>query len=140
MPTFERAGNATVGVVLEPLRQEKTGGPPVANVLVSMYRAIQRILAVLGGRLHLGDPGVDGAHTGHLDAQWRNVIAPPVANTAFAVPHDLQRVPVGYLVLRADRAVRVYDDPTNAHTSQVLWLAADAADAEITLLILPPPS
>lgn len=57
------------------------------------------------------------------------------ANTEFSVTHHLDRVPVGFFVTNADKAVSVYASGT-AWTSTTIYLKADAANAAITISVL----
>jgi hypothetical protein len=80
--------------------------------------------------------GVDGYRGGNLDTQYIDVATTPaVADTEFLIIHGLKRVPVGYIVVRQDRACRVYDSSIGSWTDSLLYLKCDVASASIKLLV-----
>jgi hypothetical protein len=44
-------------------------------------------------------------------------------------------VPVGYLVVRSDKASRVYDSAVGSWTESIMYLKCDVATATIKLLV-----
>ena len=54
------------------------------------------------------------------------------ADTEFTVSHDLNRIPVYYLVVYSDKACSVYDSGT-AWTDSEIYLKCDAANVNIKL-------
>ena len=56
------------------------------------------------------------------------------ANTEFAVAHTLKRIPIGYLVIRNNKAGFVYDS-SSAFTAENIYLKHSIANAAITILI-----
>lgn len=55
-------------------------------------------------------------------------------DTEDSVPHDLRKVPVGYIVIGKDAAGDVYD--SSAHTSTDLKLKCSVASVTITLIVI----
>lgn len=125
MASQERDAPGTAGTDLVALElPEKT---VARGVIVSLYRALETIIGLLEGRLNLGT-GRHASWSGHVDGQWLEVVL-PTADTDFAVPHGLGRVPAAYILgglsgLRPGAGVwyNFYDSPVNAHTDQILWL------------------
>jgi len=80
--------------------------------------------------------GVNGYRAGNLDAQFIDInTTPAVANTEFVVIHGLQRVPVGYLIVRADKACNVYDSSAGSWTESLLYLKCDTAGVTIKIVL-----
>ena len=80
--------------------------------------------------------GVDSYRTGNLDAQYIDVTTTPgVADTEFVVVHGLRRVPIGYIVVRKDRACEVYDSSIGSWTDSVMYLKCNVATATIKLIV-----
>lgn len=80
------------------------------------------------GNMTVGDIGrnIDGYPTAAVSAG--------VINTDFPVAHGLNRVPVGYHVVRAGAAVKIYDGVT-AWTKTTLYLRADTINVHFTVFI-----
>ena len=76
-------------------------------------------------------------YSGNMKGQWKNVTAPGVANTEFAVPHDLGYVPTHYPIINADRACKVYQLPNTGTpwTAQNIYLKCDTANAVLRIFI-----
>lgn len=56
------------------------------------------------------------------------------AGTEDELTHNLKRVPVGYILVRADKAVALYDGAT-AWTTTLLYLKANASSAAVTVMV-----
>ena len=78
--------------------------------------------------------GVSATRAGNLDAQYIDVYTPG-ADTEFAVPHGLGRKPIGYDVVRQDKACNVYDSSGGSWGEDTLFLKCDAANATIKLRV-----
>jgi hypothetical protein len=70
-----------------------------------------------------------------LDAQYIDFLCPAIRDTEFIVPHGLGRVPVGYVVVRIDRAANVYDSSVGSWSPTLLYLKCDTASASIRLMV-----
>jgi len=95
---------------------------------------IREIISRINGGWSMGT-GVSGYKAGNLDAQYIDVLAPSAANTEFVIPHGLGRRPIGYVVVRSDRAVSVYDSSNGSWGDSLMYLKADTASATIRLLV-----
>ena len=84
------------------------------------------LAALLNAGLKFGD---------NFNAQLKTYTTNAVANTADAVAHTLKRVPIGFLLLKSDKAVSLYDGGT-AWTATTLSIKANVASATVTLLIV----
>lgn len=105
--------------------------PSTAELLSNTLRAIVK---KLNGLVFLGT-GLNGHRAGNIDAQYIDVLAPSAPNTEFPVVHGLSRVPIGYDVVRKDRAVDVYDSSAGSWTDKLFFLKASVADASIKLRV-----
>src|SRR5574341_1960202 len=98
--------------------QAEADGKVTLQTLSYLYAVLLGIVKAINGFLSMGD-GSHGSWTGNLDAQYKDVLTPAVADTEFTVFHELGRLPVGYHVVRRDKAGTVYDSrpPPGARTS-----------------------
>ena len=112
------------------LEQGKMSGTTAAY-LTSSLRAI---IAKFNGGISLG-VGSSGYRAGNLDAQYIDVFTPSVADTEFAIPHGLGRKPIGYDVVRKDKACIVYDSSGGSWGEKVFFLKCNAASATIKLRV-----
>jgi hypothetical protein len=76
-------------------------------------------------------------YTGNISGQWANVTAPAGANTEFAVPHTLGRIPSFYLFI-SDRACRLYQLPNTGTvwTLNNVYLKCDTSSAVLRIFLL----
>lgn len=111
-----------------------TEGKMTEQTALSVSGKIREIIARLNGRISLGT-GLSAHRAGNVNAQYIDVLTPGVADTEFIVPHGLQRKPIGYIVVRKDRAVDIYDSSAGSWTDSLLYLMADVADATVKLLV-----
>lgn len=86
------------------------------------------------GGISLGN-GLSGYRAGNLDAQYIDVFTPAVADTEFTVPHGLGRKPIGYDVVRKDKAAIVYDSSGGSWGDNVLYLKCNVASVTIKLRV-----
>jgi hypothetical protein len=86
---------------------------------------------LINGNVSFGD----GTNADNINGAWANVVTPLAPNTDFTINHNLNRIPAGYLVMKKDRAVDVYDGSIAATTTQIT-LKATVASAAIRLFIL----
>lgn len=96
--------------------------------------ALRGIIAKFNGGISLGN-GDSGYRAGNLDAQYIDVFTPSVADTEFTVPHGLGRKPIGYDVVRRDKAAIVYDSSGGSWSDTLLFLKCNAASATIKLRV-----
>lgn len=105
--------------------------PAHAAELYSLSIAVFR---KLNGKLNVFGSAENGTQAGNLDAELLDVFFPD-ADTEVAIPHDLGRVPVGYIPIRFDRAARIYDSNNASWTEKVLYLRSDTAGVNAKFLI-----
>lgn len=103
------------------------------NHIQTLFAILQSIVRKLNGKLSLGD-GVAGTIAGNFDGEPLDVYFPS-ANTPVTIRHTLNRVPVGYWVVRQDRACSVYDAADQSWSEQTLRLWSDVAGASVKLLL-----
>lgn len=94
---------------------------------------IQQIIGRLNNGLSLGT-GQTAHQAGNLDAQYVDVLMGD-ADAEVAIPHGLGRRPIGYWVVRRDRACIIYDSSNGSWSSTLLYLRSDTASATIRLLV-----
>ncbi len=110
------------------------GGPPPQD-FVQFYKSFKRVweqtARIINGGLSFGA----GTTKDNIDGAWIVVADTGGANTNFTVTHNLSRIPVGYWVMKKDRAVDVYTG-TVAATATQLTLKASVANAAVTLFVI----
>jgi hypothetical protein len=86
------------------------------------------------------------AYSGNVNGQWANITAPGTANTEFAIPHNLNRIPSFYLY-NIDRAVTLMSgevvgavlyqlpDTGTAWTQTNIYVKCSAASAKLRVFI-----
>ena len=112
------------------LQDGKMSGP-TASYLTSSLR---NIIAKFNGGISLGT-GDSGYRAGNIDAQYIDVFTPSVADTEFTVPHGLGRKPIGYEVVRRDKAAIVYDSSGGSWSDSTLYLKCNTASTTIKLRV-----
>jgi hypothetical protein len=95
--------------------------------------ALRGIIAKFNTGLSLGS-GDSGHKAGNLDAQYIDVYTPG-ADTEFIVPHGLGRKPIGYEVVRRDKACIVYDSSGGSWGDKLFYLKCNTANATIKLRV-----
>lgn len=104
---------------------------PTATYLTSSIRSI---IAKFNGGISFGNGG-SGYRAGNIDAQYIDVFTPSVADTEFTVPHGLGRKPIGYDVVRRDKAGIVYDSSGGSWSPTTLYLKCSTASTTIKLRV-----
>ncbi len=99
-----------------------------AQMVRSKY---ERLASLVSGRLRFGD----GVSPDNLDGVWASPVTPGVANTDFTVTHNLQRIPVGYIVMSKSAACDVYTGSVVATVTQ-LTLRATVVGVTLKLFIV----
>ena len=88
----------------------------------------------LNGRVRFGS-GDDGTEGENIAGEFQVVTDTGSANTEFVVAHTLGAVPVGYLVLKQNKAGSIYDSGTT-WTDTNIYLKGSAANMNVTLFLL----
>lgn len=80
--------------------------------------------------------GPGTAYSGNINGQWANVTAPGGANTEFAIPHNLNRIPSFYF-FNSDVACNLYQLPNTgtAWTQTNIYVKCSAASAKLRVFI-----
>jgi len=74
------------------------------NFVTMLREKYEKLSVVVNGQIGFGD----GVNRDNVDLAWISVVAPVTPDTNFTVVHNLNRVPVGYLVVDSDLATNVY--------------------------------
>lgn len=98
----------------------------VTKTLQRIYKVLRRNVSY--GSLTVGDEGQN------LDGYPAKITIVAAIGTQFAVNHGLNRVPVGFHVVRSTGPVHVYDSGT-AWTPTQIFCKADATAVTVTLFI-----
>lgn len=96
--------------------------------------SLRGIIAKFNGGISFGN-GLSGYRAGNMDAQYIDVFTPSVADTEFTVPHGLGRKPIGYDVVRRDKAAIVYDSSGGSWSDTLLYLKCNTASTTIKLRV-----
>ena len=112
-------------------------GMGLDSLIQYLYTTLSELATAINGRLTLG-LAQNHHQSGNLDGEWAVIDkTPKVANTEFAIPHSLGRVPQGVLKLGADKACSVYNDSTTAAwTDHMIYLKCDEGEVVLKLVIV----
>lgn len=76
-------------------------------------------------------------YTGNMGGQWRNVTTPAGANTEFAIPHDLGRVPSHYhYIMEKDGNIYQLPDTGTAWTTTQIFVKCSASSSKLRIFIM----
>lgn len=112
------------------LQEGKMSGPTAAY----LSAALRSIIAKFNGAISLGN-GSSGYRAGNIDAQYVDVFTPATPDEEFSVPHGLGRKPIGYDVVRRDKAGIVYDSSGGSWGVDIIYLKCNVASVTIKLRI-----
>lgn len=107
-------------------------GDNSVEVLKDAYKALR-------GNISIGKQGFNkqnitlGLVPDNIDCNFAKVTT-PVPNTEFTVTHNLNRVPIGFIVIRVDEAAEFWDSGT-AWTDTKIFLECSANAAHATIMI-----
>lgn len=118
---------------LTPEETEEVPGA-IIKFLTTLSDQIIALYTKVNGGLSLGDGG-QSTGAGNLNAQWIEWKFSATPDSVEAIPHGLGRIPVGYMVMRRDRAAIVYDANTGGWGETMLYLSCDTASALVKLLV-----
>src|SRR5512146_1230763 len=106
---------------------------PRASTPVGVHRGMT---LVHNGNVEFGRPEAQGQQENNqnINGWWWQGTSPGTANTDFAVPHKLGRVPTGYDVKKINAPSHVYTGATS-WTSTVIYLRTDQPSVTLTLFI-----
>ena len=110
-----------------------TEGKISAQTAAYLSGAIRGIVQKINGKMSWGT-GISSTGAGNFDGQYIDVYT-PLADVEFAVPHGLGRKPMGYDVVRQDKACNVYDSSGGSWGDDTLFLKCDVANATIKLRV-----
>lgn len=94
---------------------------------------LKEIVRKINGQLSFGS-GVSSARAGNFGGQWIEWIF-KAANTAYLIPHSLNRVPVGYKVMRRDKACIIYDANIGDWGDDLFYLKSDTAASTVAMIV-----
>lgn len=95
--------------------------------------ALRGIISKFNTGLSFGS-GSSGHKAGNFDAQYIDVYT-PAADTEFLVPHGLNRKPIGYEVVRRDKACVVYDSSGGSWSDSLIYLKCNVINCTIKLRV-----
>jgi hypothetical protein len=107
---------------------ETTGVVRFSSMLRKLYEQLAR---TLNGLVSFGN----GITRDNIDGEWATVPNTGAANTDFTVTHNMLRLPIGYILMDADRAVSIYNGSV-PRTTTTITLRANVANASIVLFIV----
>jgi hypothetical protein len=133
MPTRPRVKEVTAIISEPPVLRLGEKGEMSANLLSSLNLFLQEIAKKVNGYLSLGG-GNHAAWAGNVDAQYVELTFGS-ADSEMMIPHGLNRLPIGVIVVRRDRACSVYDGSDNTWGKKYLYLKCDTESAVVRLLV-----
>ena len=75
----------------------------------------------------------DNKHSMNMNVEWQRVTDTGSADTEFTVNHTLGRVPVGYIVVRQDKAGSLYESSFTSWTNTSVTLKFSTTNTAITI-------
>jgi len=94
---------------------------------------LREVVKKLNGGLSFGS-GVSSTQAGNFDGQWIEWFFKAAA-TPYTIPHGLERVPVGYKIMRRDKACIVYDASIGDWGTDDFFLQCDTANSTVALIV-----
>jgi hypothetical protein len=111
------------------------GGRVTEETALALSTRLREVVRKVNREISLGT-GINGYRSGNLDGQYVDVVTTPGAGVEFPVIHGLKRVPIGYIVVRADvGGADVYDSRPGSWTDEIMYLMCGAGGASLKLLI-----
>lgn len=95
---------------------------------------IASIFNVLKGRVRFGT-GTDGARGENISGEFQVFTTSATPDAENTIAHTIGAVPIGYIVLKQDKAGSLYDSGTT-WTSTNLYLKCDVASVAFTIFLL----
>jgi hypothetical protein len=102
------------------------------RLLNAVWEFFQLAQTAINGRLTFGD-GVD---IDNIKGKWASFESHAVANTEFAVTHDLGQIPVGYIDVGTKDKAGVLYKGTTAWTTTTIYLKCSIASTTCLIFIL----
>ncbi len=98
---------------------------------------IQKIVDAFQGRITFLDTSQtasDGRHSENLDGIFEVISDTGSADVEFSITHGLDRVPVGFIVMKSSKSGGTYDSGTT-WTATIIYLKNSSANNAITIWI-----
>ena len=111
---------------------------PDGKIGVEAITQVNALLAAVAKKFNQGlsmGTGEQGTQAGNLFGQYLEFTSPSVADTEFALPHGLGYTPVGYLVVKRDKAGTLYVSSSGSWKSDTVYFK-DSAGTALNLIIL----
>ena len=100
----------------------------------NLWSTVRSLIIAFNGHISLGN-GNQSSRAGNLDAQYIEFIFAD-ADTRYQIPHSLNRVPSGYIVIRKSAPCIVYDDAESGGWSITdMYLKCDTGSVTVKLLV-----
>jgi hypothetical protein len=121
-----------VGMIGVPAELNEKTTKVTTQTLNYVFAAILSLYRKMNGLISLGS-GAHGSNAGTLDAHYilHTFIA---ASTNETIPHRLNRVPVGYWVVRSNVIGVVFDTDSGSWTTEVILLKASAIGSYVIIV------
>ena len=84
--------------------------------------------------LNIDGAAANGTKCYNFDAAWVSYVSNATPNTEDTVAHNLGRIPLGRIVMTADKAGSVFDGATT-FTSTNIFLQSDVATLTVNLVV-----
>ena len=110
-----------------------TEGKISAQVAAYISGAIRGIIQKINGKLSFGT-GIQSTGAGNFDAQYIDVYT-PTADVEIEIPHGLGRKPIGYDIVRQDKACNVYDSSGGSWGNNIFMLKCDVTNVTIKIRV-----
>ena len=110
-------------VKTSPWVSNPSSNPGLDQSLLRLRKTYEQLARVVNGLLSFGD----GTSRDNIDGNWITVTTPGTPNTDFIVNHNLNRIPVGYIVMSKNAACDIYTGSVAATATQLTLRATVGA-------------
>jgi hypothetical protein len=93
-----------------------------------------QLFEALKGRIRFGS-GVDGERGENVAGEFQVIADTGNADTEITLAHTIGAVPIGYIVIKIDKAGIIYDSGTT-WTSSNIYLKCDVANCAVSLFLI----
>lgn len=124
------------GQIAQPLPIETDRDGKLTTQTVGQINAfMQAVTSAVNGHIGFGD-GLQSQQAGNIDGQVIQVKTPATPDQEFTVPHGLERVPIGRIILGQDGPGQLYDSGRGGWGVDEVTFKCDAASVTFVLVLV----
>ena len=101
---------------------------------ISLDNDLKNLFLAMQGRIRFGVGG-DGDRGENVSGEFQVITTNGTPDTEDGFTHSLGSIPVGYIVLKKDKAGHIYEG-TSSWTSTTIYLRSDVASVTATIFLI----